>query len=135
VDHGARLRGAHRFHGGAHTYLFGSYRVDEYSCFNETTNIARSIDEGRGLSSPFGAAYTGPTSWIAPVYPYLCALFFVLFGVFGTHAAVALLILQSLISALTCVPILAIASAPSDAAPDWWRRCSGRDSRGSANGP
>ncbi|MFI5111244.1 MAG: glycosyltransferase family 39 protein [Terriglobales bacterium] len=93
----------------AHTYLFERYRVDEYSYFNETTNIARSIAEGRGFSSPFGAAYTGPTSWIAPVYPYLCALFFELFGVFSTNAAVALLILQSLISALTCVPILGIA--------------------------
>lgn len=93
----------------AHTYLFERYRVDEYSYFNETTNIARSIAEGRGFSSPFGAAYTGPTSWIAPVYPYLCALFFALFGVFSTNAAVALLSLQSLISALTCVPILGIA--------------------------
>jgi hypothetical protein len=93
----------------AHTYLFGRYRLDEYSYFNETTNIARSIAEGRGFSSPFGAAYTGPTSWIAPVYPYLCALFFALFGVFSTNAAVALLSLQSLISALTCVPILGIA--------------------------
>ena len=93
----------------AHTYLFERYRFDEYSYHNETTNIARSIAEGRGFSSPFGAAYIGPTSWIAPVYPYLCALFFVLFGVFSTNAAVALLILQSLISALTCVPILGIA--------------------------
>ncbi|HEX9120753.1 MAG TPA: glycosyltransferase family 39 protein [Terriglobales bacterium] len=93
----------------AHTYLFERYRVDEYSYVNETTNIARSIAEGRGFSSPFGAAYTGPTSWIAPVYPYLCALFFELFGVFSTNAAVALLSLQSLISALTCVPILGIA--------------------------
>lgn len=93
----------------AHTYLFERYRVDEYSYFNETTNIARSIAEGRGFSSPFGAAYTGPTSWLAPVYPYLCALFFAVFGVFSTNAAVALLTLQSLISALTCLPILGIA--------------------------
>jgi 4-amino-4-deoxy-L-arabinose transferase-like glycosyltransferase len=93
----------------AHTYLFRLYHSDDLSYFNEATSIARSIAEGRGFSSPFGAAYTGPTSWIAPVYPYLCALFFVLFGVFSTKAAVALLILQSLISALTCIPILGIA--------------------------
>jgi 4-amino-4-deoxy-L-arabinose transferase-like glycosyltransferase len=93
----------------AHTYLFERYRVDEYSYSNETTSIARSIAEGRGFSSPFGAAYTGPTAWIAPVYPYLCALFFELFGVFSTKAAVAILLLQSLISALTCLPILGIA--------------------------
>jgi Dolichyl-phosphate-mannose-protein mannosyltransferase len=93
----------------AHTYLFERYRFDEYSYINETTNIARSIAEGRGFSSPFGAAYTGPTAWIAPVYPFFCALFFKLFGAFSTQAAIAILTLQSLFSALTCVPILGIA--------------------------
>ncbi|HET7184747.1 MAG TPA: glycosyltransferase family 39 protein [Terriglobales bacterium] len=93
----------------ARTYLFDAYRIDEYSYHNETTSIARSIAEGRGFSSPFSADYTGPTSWIAPVYPYLCALFFRCFGVFSTKAAIALILLQSLISALTCVPILGIA--------------------------
>jgi len=93
----------------AHTYLFDNYRFDEYSYLNETTNIARSIAEGRGFSSPFGAAYTGPTAWIAPVYPNLCALFFKLFGPFSSQAAIAILTLQSLFSALTCLPILGIA--------------------------
>lgn len=93
----------------AHTYEFEKYRVDDYSYANETTNISRSIAEGRGFSSPFGAEYTGPTSWTAPVYPYLCAFFFACFGVFTTKAAIALLILQSLFSALTCIPILGIA--------------------------
>ncbi len=92
----------------AHTYLFERYRLDDYSYVNETTNIARSIAEGRGFSSPFGAAYTGPTSWIGPVYPYMCALFFKLFGAFSTPAAIAILTLQSLFSALTCVAILGI---------------------------
>jgi hypothetical protein len=94
---------------GAHTYLFSEYRVDDYAYYNEATYIARSIAQGRGFSSPFGAAYTGPTSWLAPVYPYLCALFFAGFGVFTTKAAVALLTLQSLFSALTCIPILGVA--------------------------
>src|SRR5512147_453427 len=66
------------------TYRFEAYRVDDYSYRNETTFIARSIAEGRGFSSPFSADYTGPTSWIGPVYPYLCAAFFVLFGPFTT---------------------------------------------------
>ena len=92
----------------AHTYLFASYRVDDYSYLNETTSIARSIAEGRGFSSPFSPAYTGPTSWVAPVYPYLCAIFFAGFGVLSTKAAAALLTLQSLFSALTCIPILGI---------------------------
>jgi 4-amino-4-deoxy-L-arabinose transferase-like glycosyltransferase len=99
----------------AHTYLFETYRVDDYSYRNETTSVAHSIAEGRGFTSPFSgeapfaSPYTGPTSWIAPVYPYICALFFSLFGVLTAQAAVGILALQSLFSALTCVPILGIA--------------------------
>jgi len=100
---------------GARTYLFEAYRYDEYSYHNEATNIARSIAEGRGFSSPFSADYTGPTAWIAPVYPYLVAFFFRLFGEFSTNAAIALMLLQSAFSALTCVPIVAIGD-----------RCAGR---------
>jgi hypothetical protein len=94
---------------GAYTYLFSEYRIDDYAYYNETTNIARSISEGHGFSSPFSADYTGPSSWIGPVYPYLCAFFFACFGAFTTKAAVALLLVQSLFSALTCIPILGIA--------------------------
>jgi hypothetical protein len=93
----------------AHTYLFQISHYDDQTYFNETTSIARSIAEGRGFSSPFNANTTGPSSWIAPVYPYVCALFFVCFGVFSTKAAIALLTLQSVFSALTCIPILGIA--------------------------
>ncbi len=94
---------------GAHAYLFDRYRIDDYSYLNETTSISRSIAEGHGFSSPFSVQYTGPTAWIAPVYPYLCALVFLCFGVLTTKAAVTLLILQSVFSALTCIPILGIA--------------------------
>lgn len=83
-------------------------QADEYSYLNESTSISRSIVGGHGYSSPFGADYTGPTSWIAPVYPYLCAAVFACFGVFTRTSAIVLLTLQSAFSALTCVPLVRI---------------------------
>src|SRR6266581_3121389 len=76
--------------------------------FAETGAIARSIAEGHGFSSPFGGL-TGPTAWIAPVYPYMLALLFKIFGVFTSTSAIAILTLNSFFSALTCIPIYLIA--------------------------
>jgi len=47
----------------------------------ETTRIAASIANAEGFSSPFRLA-TGPSAWIPPVYPYLLAGIFLVFGVF-----------------------------------------------------
>jgi hypothetical protein len=63
--------------------LLGTYRfdrVDDVCGIGEITNIAASIAKGHGFSSPFGYEYTGPTSWIAPVYPYFVALVFATSG-------------------------------------------------------
>src|SRR5690349_20537434 len=38
----------------------------------ETGRIARSVAEGKGFSSPMQGD-TGPTAWIAPIYPYFLA--------------------------------------------------------------
>lgn len=73
----------------------------------ETGAIAGSIARGEGFSSPFGVP-TGATAWIAPVYPLMCAAIFKLFGVYSTASAIAILSLNSLFAALTCVPIYLI---------------------------
>ncbi|MGA3103979.1 MAG: glycosyltransferase family 39 protein [Terriglobales bacterium] len=74
----------------------------------ETGRIARSIVEGRGFSSPlFGE--TGPTAWMTPVYPYLVAGVFKVFGVYTKTSAIVLLSLNALMSALTCVVVFFIA--------------------------
>jgi 4-amino-4-deoxy-L-arabinose transferase-like glycosyltransferase len=65
---------------------------------------ARSIALGRGFSSPF-LPITGPTALVPPLYPYLLATIFRLFGVYTAASAVAILSLNSLFSALTCIPI------------------------------
>ena len=86
---------------------------DDSSLFNEATNIAASIANGYGFTSPMvgvldGAGYTGPSSWVGPVYPYLCAAVFKIFGLFSQPSFVVIIMVQCLFSALVCVPIIRI---------------------------
>lgn len=74
----------------------------------ETGSIAGSLASGRGFSSPFGFS-TGPTAWIAPVYPGLCAVVFKIFGLYTTASAIVILSLNCLFAALTCIPIYFLA--------------------------
>jgi GT2 family glycosyltransferase len=91
----------------AHSYRFRS--TDENFSFGwEVGRIAYSIATGHGFSSPFGGD-TGPSAWTAPVYPYLVALSFRLFGIYTHAAAIALLVFNSVCGALTCWPIVRIA--------------------------
>jgi len=77
----------------------------EFGFGSETGSIAASLARGQGFSSPFGHP-TGPTAWIAPIYPVLVAAFFKVFGIYTKPAAIAVLTLNSLFSAITCVPIV-----------------------------
>jgi len=74
----------------------------------ETGRIARSIALGQGFSSPFQPG-TGPTAWLAPIYPYLLAGVFKIFGVYTTRSAIAILSINSVFSALTIFPVFYIA--------------------------
>jgi hypothetical protein len=98
-----------------HTYIFpaGGARnplappLDHYAFGYETGAIAKSLALGQGFSAPFGGN-TGPTAWIAPLYPALSAAVFKIFGVFSNQSAFVLLALNSLFSALTCIPMCEI---------------------------
>ncbi|HET7258497.1 MAG TPA: glycosyltransferase family 39 protein [Candidatus Acidoferrum sp.] len=70
----------------------------------ETGHIAFSIASGKGFSSPFQRD-TGPTAWLAPVYPYLLAGIFRIFGVYTLRSFFAAVLLNILFSAGACVPI------------------------------
>lgn len=70
----------------------------------ETGHIAYSIAAGNGFSSPF-LRDTGPTAWLAPVYPLLLASIFKFFGVYTLHAFYAALLLNILFSAGACIPL------------------------------
>jgi len=90
-----------------HTYKFKS--TDNNFGFGwEMGRIGASLASGRGFSSPFGPG-TGPTAWEPPLYPYLIAGVFQVFGVYSRASAFVLLAINSVFSALTCVPIFLIA--------------------------
>jgi 4-amino-4-deoxy-L-arabinose transferase-like glycosyltransferase len=81
---------------------------DHWKFAGETGRIARSLAEGKGFSNPF-FANTGPTAWLAPVFPGLLALVFKLFGVYTKASALVILSLDCLLGALTCIPVFLIA--------------------------
>jgi 4-amino-4-deoxy-L-arabinose transferase-like glycosyltransferase len=90
-----------------HTYKFKN-TDDNFGFGWEMGRIAAALASGHGFSSPFGPA-TGPTAWEPPLYPYLTAGVFLVFGIYSKASALVLLSLNSIFSALTCVPIFLIA--------------------------
>src|SRR5579862_7950427 len=70
----------------------------------ESGNIAASLASGHGFSSPFRIE-TGPTAWMPPLYPWLLAGIFRVFGVRTYDSFLAAVALNILCSAFTCVPI------------------------------
>ena len=92
---------------------------DHWRCGGEAGRIARSVVQGEGFSNPlFGK--TGPTAWLAPVFPYILAGIFKLFGIYSKASAIAALALNCLFSALTCIPIYFIANKNFGEATAHW---------------
>jgi hypothetical protein len=90
-----------------HTYKFkGS--DDNFGFGFEMGRVAASLASGHGFSSPFGPP-TGPTAWEPPLYPYLTAGVFLIFGIYSKASAFVLLTINSAFSALTGIPIFLIA--------------------------
>ncbi|MGB9104694.1 MAG: glycosyltransferase family 39 protein [Terriglobales bacterium] len=79
-------------------------RLDHFPFGYETGRVARAIALGQGFSNPFRGP-TGPTALLPPVYTYLLAGVFKIFGIYTKASAMAILLLNSLFSALTCWPI------------------------------
>jgi len=69
--------------------------------------VARSIVAGHGFGNVF--AETGPTAVLPPVYAYLLAGIFRVFGTYTPASIMVALGLNSIFSALTCIPIYLIA--------------------------
>jgi hypothetical protein len=70
----------------------------------ETGNIAQALAQGRGFSDPY-RQHTGPTAWLAPIYPLLLAGIFRVFGIFTPAAFWAAATLNILCSACVCIPL------------------------------
>ena len=49
----------------------------------ELGRVARAIAAGQGFSSPLRFVDTGPTAWFTPIYPYLIAGIFKIWGIFS----------------------------------------------------
>jgi 4-amino-4-deoxy-L-arabinose transferase-like glycosyltransferase len=91
----------------AHTYKFKPDQND-FGFGYEMGRIGHAIATARGFADPFGPA-SGPTAWEPPLYPYLIAAVFKLAGVYTHASAFILLTINSVFSALTCIPIFLIA--------------------------
>jgi 4-amino-4-deoxy-L-arabinose transferase-like glycosyltransferase len=74
---------------------------------NEAGNMAYALAEGKGFSNVFRME-TGPTAWLAPVYPVILGAIFRLFGAFTPGAFFAAVMFNVLCSAATCVPVFLI---------------------------
>jgi len=90
-----------------HTYKFKD-TDDNFGFGWEMGRIAASLATGHGFSNQFGPT-TGPTAWEPPLYPYLTAGVFLVFGIYSKASAFVLLTINSICSALTCLPIFLIA--------------------------
>lgn len=80
---------------------------DYYEFGYEPGRVARSLALGRGFSDPLHGQ-TGPTALVMPVYPAILAACFKTLGIYSKGAAIAILSFNSLISALTCIPVFLI---------------------------
>ena len=66
--------------------------------------VARALASGHGFSSPY-YPWSGPTAMQPPLYPFLLSLVFRLFGIYTLTSAFIILTINSLLSAITCVPV------------------------------
>lgn len=86
-----------------HTYRI-TPRRDHFQYGWEMGRLARSIALGHGFSSPTDLP-TGPSAWAAPVYPYILAGVFKVFGIYTALSAFVILTFNSVLAALTCLTL------------------------------
>src|ERR1700684_3125634 len=83
-----------------HTYRI-TPRRDHFQYGWEMGRLARSIALGQGFSSPTDLP-TGPSAWAPPLYPYILAGVFKLFGIYTAASSFVILTFNSVFGALTC---------------------------------
>jgi 4-amino-4-deoxy-L-arabinose transferase-like glycosyltransferase len=90
-----------------HTYRI-TPRRDHFQFGWEMGRIARSLATGYGFSSPTDLP-TGPSAWAPPLYPFILAGIFTLFGSYTAASGWVILAFNSIFGALTCVTLYRIA--------------------------
>ena len=71
---------------------------------NEVGNVASALAQGQGFCCLFRQP-TGPTAWLAPVYPVVVAGIFKLLGTFSLGSFYAVILLNCVFSSLACIPL------------------------------
>jgi dolichyl-phosphate-mannose-protein mannosyltransferase len=96
-------------------YLYYFYRStvdlavrDNLQFGSEMGSVSAAIAAGRGFSSPLFKNPSGPTAWFVPIYPYLLAAIFKIFGIYSYPSGLIIRTLDAALSAFTCWPIWAI---------------------------
>jgi 4-amino-4-deoxy-L-arabinose transferase-like glycosyltransferase len=93
--------------------IFRQYHMrpgeDHFGFGFEMGRVGRSIALGQGFSNPYGGN-TGPSAWEPPLYPYLIGGVFKIFGIYTYASAWVLLSVNSLLAALTTIPVFLIAN-------------------------
>jgi 4-amino-4-deoxy-L-arabinose transferase-like glycosyltransferase len=90
--------------------VYFSYRdlpdaAQDYEAFGwEIGWVARALAGGHGFTSPFWP-YSGPTALVPPLYPLLLTGVFRLFGIYSLTSGFIILSINSVLSALTCIPV------------------------------
>jgi len=90
----------------AHTYRI-RLAEDHLQFGWEMGRIARSLALGQGFSSPTDLP-TGPSAWAPPIYPYILANIFTVFGIYSAASGWIILAFNSIFGALTCITIYQI---------------------------
>jgi 4-amino-4-deoxy-L-arabinose transferase-like glycosyltransferase len=75
----------------------------------ELGRVAASIAAGQGFASPLRFVDTGPTAWFTPIYPYLVAGIFKIWGIFSFESRLIIEASNCAFAALTIFPIYGIA--------------------------
>ena len=74
----------------------------------ELGRVARAIASGEGFSSPLPGVDSGPTAWFTPLYPYLIAGIFKVWGIYSPASHLVIQTMNSAFSALAVLPIYGI---------------------------
>jgi 4-amino-4-deoxy-L-arabinose transferase-like glycosyltransferase len=90
--------------------LFLSPEQDYWKFGYEMGHVAYSVVTGQGYANPYWGPI-GLTVKIPPMYVYFMVAVFKVFGIYTKSAAICILSLDSLFSALTCIPIYFIGRA------------------------
>jgi hypothetical protein len=89
---------------------------------NEVGSVASALAQGQGFCCLFREP-TGPTAWLAPVYPFFLASIFKVFGTFTVASFCAAALFNCVFSALACWPLfyaaLRIGNRATAAAAGW----------------